>query len=90
MRFMGQEIFKDLSDKDVQTQVETKMKNLLEKTDRDPVNNIGKMWIYENHIVSRISWEFIIYCFPISFTNTLEALATRYLKKWAGLSRSSN
>ena len=90
MRFLGQEIFKDLSDKDVRTQVETKMMNLLERTDRDSVNNIGKMWIYENHIVSRISWEFIIYSFPISFANTLEALATRYLKKWAGLSRSAN
>nr|XP_054769560.1 uncharacterized protein LOC129277399 [Lytechinus pictus] len=90
MRYLGQEIFKDLSDREVRTQVGSKLKNLLDRTDRDPIDNIGKMWICENHIVSRVSWEFIIYCFPISYAKSLEATATRYLKKWAGLSRSSN
>ena len=90
MRFLGQEIYKDLSDKEVKAKVETKLKNLLQKTDRDQVNSIGKLWIYENHIVSRISWEFIIYCFPISFAKDLQAMATRYLKRWAGLPRGAN
>ena len=82
MRFLGQEIFKDLSDKEVSIQVETKLKNLLDRADRDLVNNIGKMWLYDNHIVSRITWEFIIYCFPMSYARNLKAIATRYLKKW--------
>ena len=90
MRFLGQEIYKDLSDKEVRAKVDTKLKNLLQKTDRDQVNSIGKLWIYENHIVSRISWEFIIYCFPISFAKDLQAMATRYLKRWAGLPRGAN
>ncbi len=90
MRFPGQEIYKDLADKEVRCKVEDKLLNLLQKTDRDQVNSIGKLWIYENHIVSRISWEFIIYCFPVSFAKNLQAVATRYLKSWAGLPRCAN
>ena len=90
MRFLGQEIFKDLSDKEIRSGVESKLKDLLVKVDKDNVNSIAKMWMYENHIVSRISWEFIIYCFPISFAQNRQAVATRYLKRWAGLPKCAN
>ena len=90
MRFLGQEIFKDLSDKEIRSGVESKLKDLLVKVDKDNVNSIAKMWMYENHIVSRISWEFIIYCFLISFAQNLQAVATRYLKRWAGLPKCAN
>ena len=49
-----------------------------------------KLWIYENQVVSRITWEFIIYCFPITFVESLQTTANRYLKKWAGLARCAN
>ncbi|XP_072033403.1 uncharacterized protein [Amphiura filiformis] len=71
MRFLGQEIFKDLNDKEVRYGVESKLKTLLERVNNNQVNSIAKMWICENHIVSRISWEFIIYCFPVSFAPNL-------------------
>ncbi len=90
MRFLSQEIFEDLSDKEVRCGVESKLKTLLERVNNDQVNSIAKMWIYENHIVSRISWEFIIYCFPVSFAQNLQAVATRYLKRWAGLPKCAN
>ena len=86
----GEAIYKDLSDSEVRATVSAKFKDLLEKTDRDNVNNIGKLWIYENQVVSRISWEFIIYCFPITFAESLQTTANRYLKKWAGLARCAN
>ena len=85
MRFLGQEIFKNLSDKEIRSGVESKLKDLLARVDKDNVNSIAKLWMYEKHIVSRISWEFIIYFFPISFTHTLQAVATRYRKRWACL-----
>ena len=83
-------IYKDLSDSEVRAKVYAKFNGLLEKTDRDKVNNIGKLWIYENHVVSRITWEFIIYSFPITFAESLQTTANRYLKKWAGLARCAN
>ena len=86
MRFLGQGIYKDLSDTEVRAMVSAKFKDLLEKTNR----NIGKLWIYENQVVSRIFWDFIIYCFPITFAESLQTTANRYLKKWAGLARCAN
>ena len=75
-------ILKDLSDKEIRSGEESKLKDLLVKVDKDNVNRIAKMWMYyANHIVSRISWEFIIYCFPISFAHNLQAVTTRYLKQ---------
>ena len=35
MRFLGQEIYKDLNDKEVRRKVEDKLEYLLQKTDRD-------------------------------------------------------
>jgi len=75
MRFLDQEIFKDLSDKEVRTEVECKLKSLLEKVQQDPVNSIGKLWLYEHNIVSRISLEFIIY-------TASQSLLPRIFKQW--------
>ena len=77
MGFLGQELFMDLSDKEIRPGVESKLEDLLAIVDKDNVNSIANLWMYENHIVSRISWEFIIYCFPTSFAHNLQAVATR-------------
>ena len=55
MRFLGEENYKDLSDSEVRATVSANFMDLLEKTDHDKVNNIGKLWIYENQVVSRIT-----------------------------------
>lgn len=90
MRFLGIEIYKDLNDKEVRKMVSVKFEDLMERTNNDKVNNIGKLWIYENQVVSRITWEFIIYCFPITFAESLQNIANRFLKKWTGLARCAN
>ena len=51
----GEAIYKDLSDSEVRTT--TKIVTEYEVR--------VKLGIHENQVVSRISWEFIIYCFPI-------------------------
>ena len=48
MRFLGQEIFKDLSYKEIRSGVESKLKDLLVRVDKDNVNSIAKMSMYEN------------------------------------------
>ena len=90
MRFLGQDIYKDLNYKEVRSKAEDKLKNLLQKTGRDQVTSTGKLWIYEYRIVSRIPWEFVINCFPISFAKNLQTVATCYLKSWASISRCAN
>ena len=84
MRFFGEEIYMDLSDSEVRATVSAKFMDLLEKTDRDKVNHKGKLWIYENQVVSRITCEFITYCFPITFAEACRQPQTGTLKNGQG------
>ena len=84
-----------LADQEIRSGVDSKLKDLLVRVDKDNViiiaiKSMANVWMYENHIVSRTSWEFIIYCFPISFAHNRQAVATRYLKRWTGLPRCAN
>ena len=45
MRFIGEELYQDLSDSEVRATVSVKFKNLLEKIDHDKVFNNGILWI---------------------------------------------
>ena len=38
--------------------------------------------------VSKLSWDLIIYNLPVSFVKELEAVCTRYLKKWLGVTKT--
>ena len=68
MRFLGQEIFYDFSDKEVGIHVNTKLNNLLDRADRDLVNN--------NHIVSRIAMGVHHLLLSYIVPRNLEAIAT--------------
>ncbi|XP_072039563.1 uncharacterized protein [Amphiura filiformis] len=88
MRFLGKLIFKDLKDKKIRESVKQKLTDMLKKTDKSLLNGIMKMWIYNNAILPKMTWEFTIYNFPItSYIEGLEATCTKYLKRWAGISR---
>ena len=64
----------------------------LHKVDSIPLNGPSKVWIYEFYINAKIlSWPFLIYPFSVSsIQKDLEAPATRFLKKWFGLSKPAN
>ena len=89
MKFLGQLIFKDLSDTAVRKDTTAKLQSMLRIVDADLVQKTGKLWIYQHMIVPKLSWEFTIYCFPITFAKNLQSIANSFLKKWAGLTRST-
>ena len=43
MRFLGQEIFKDLSDREIRSDMKSKLKDLLVTVDKDNGNSIAKL-----------------------------------------------
>ena len=47
-----------------------------------------KLWLYQHYVVSSLAWPMMVYKLTVSFVTELEKVATRYLKKWAGLYRS--
>ena len=89
MKFLGQLVFRDLSDAAVRQITTAKLQSMLGIVNSDLVQNTGKLWIYQHMIVSKLSWEFTIYCFPITFAKKLQSIATPFLEKWAGLTRST-
>ena len=87
MRFPGKLIFKDLKDKEVRKSVRQKLTDMLKKTDKSLLNGIMKMWVYDNAILPKMTWEFTIYNLPITYIESWDATCTKYLKRWAGISR---
>ena len=91
LRFLGKLIYEaeDLKNDGIRNQVTSKLQDLLELTDKSQTNGIMKLWMYNNAILPRLTWEFTIYNFPISFVEKVEAACTEYLKRWAGISRNT-
>ena len=47
-----------------------------------------KLWLYNHFVVTYTIWFFTIYDLPLSFAKELQALATAFLKKWSGLTKT--
>ena len=64
---------------------------MLQRVDDVPITCNQKLLLYRAAVCPRLSWDFTINKFPIScVTTTLEAMATRFLKKWVGLARPAD
>ena len=60
----------------------------LEITNRANITGPMKVWLYNHFIVAFITWPFMIYDLPLSFAEELKAVATKYIKKWLGVTKS--
>ena len=88
IKFLGHWIYVDLGLKDTKKLIEDKMMALFQAVDESGLNGVMKCWIYNNLLTSKLSWDLMIYNLPVSFVKDLEAICTRYLKKWLGVTRS--
>jgi hypothetical protein len=67
------------------------LKQMLSAIDDTPLTRQQKLRLFRHGVCPRLSWSLLIEEFPISWLEReLQPLATRALKKWAGLTRSSN
>ena len=94
--FLGDEPFKFLGRK-LSTKKESHNRaeirehfiNNLELVDKANITGPMKMWLYNNYIVAFITWPFMVYDLPISFGEELKAIATRNLKRWLGITKTT-
>ena len=64
---------------------------LLQAVDKCPVTRRQKLKLYKLGICRRLNWTLTIHEFPLTWIEReMEAMATRFLKKWAGLAKSAN
>jgi hypothetical protein len=60
------------------------------KIDSTPITGASKAWIYEHIIIAYLRWPFMIHDFTINMVSPLQNMATRYLKSWYKMHRTSN
>ena len=67
------------------------LSQMLQAVDRCPVTRRQKLKLYKFGICPRLNWPLTIHKFSISWIeHELEAMATRFIKRWAGLAKSAN
>ena len=68
-----------------------KLERLFLKVDATSVIPQQKCKLYKMAVLPRLAWDLSITAFPITWVEkTLQALATRYLKRWCGLAKSAD
>ena len=65
-----------------------RLQQMLDRVDAHPVTRHQTLRLYKAGICPQLSWLLNIQEFPITWVERV--LATRYLKKWAGLAKSAN
>ena len=91
IKFLGAFIQVPLDPHRVRDNVKSRLLTLLEGVDSTPVTRNQKLLLYKAGICPRLIWDLGISEVPISWvTKCLEATATRFLKKWSGLSRPAD
>ena len=61
----------------------------LERLDSSLIRGEYKVWIYRRYLIPSLHYELSVNGTSVSVTRKLNSLATRYIKKWLGLSRST-
>ncbi|XP_063680027.1 uncharacterized protein LOC134815422 [Bolinopsis microptera] len=88
IKFLGHWIYVNLGQDETRELITTQLSGQLEKVDMAELSGPSKCWIYNHMLTSKVQWNIMIYNLPVSFIQTLEALCTRYLKKWLGVTTS--
>ena len=85
MKFLGMWIYLNMEVKELRANVKKKLQDMMESISEDVIAGPMKVWLYNNLVVSKMSWDFIVYNFPLTFVRSLEAICNKYLKKWLGI-----
>ena len=69
----------------------SKLQVLLRAVNDTPLTRRQKLLMYSAGVCPRLTWPLLIQEFPITWVEKeLDSITTRYLKHWAGLSKSAN
>lgn len=89
-KFLGRNINISLNEHLVQEKLRCAYLEYLEALDKNAVNGLMKLWIYQHYVLSLLSWPFLVYELNLSFASGLETTTNVYLRKWAGLYRRAD
>ena len=91
VKFLGMQIHIPHDTTNAKESLVNHLKQMLDRVDACSVTRHQKLCLYKAGICPWLSWLLTTKELPITWDEwQLEAMATRYLKKWAGLARSAN
>ena len=89
-RFLGAPITIHDATADHRSTLLLKLEGMLRKVDETLLTRQQKLHLYSHGICPRLVWDMTITNLTITWvTRNLEAMATRFLKRWSGLARSA-
>ena len=90
-QFLGEPVaIQSTSDK-YREHLVTKLSSMMQRIDDNSVTRQQKLKLFKVSICPRPTWDLSISDLPVSWLrNTLQPIATRYLKRWSGLCRSAD
>ena len=90
-RFLGAPVAIHSTSAETREHLATKLSAMLQKVDNTSITCQQKLNLFKVCICPRLTWDLSISNLPVSWLqNTLQPIATRYLKRWSGLSRSAD
>ena len=90
IKFLGMRIEFPMNTAAAKQELEQKLESMLHAVDKTPLTSQQKLKTYRQGVCPRLNWLLLIYEYPFTWIEKLDALATKYLKRWAGLARSAN
>jgi hypothetical protein len=90
-KFLGRWIPGDLDEIQVKEKVLSEFRSYISLIDNSKLSGLLKIWLYQHFLLAKLAWSFLIHDFCMSFAKEkLQPIATRTLKKWAGIFRSAD
>ena len=91
IKFLGGPIQVPANTNQHRHQLKEKLQMLLQRVDKTAVSRKQKLLLYRAGICPRLNWDLAVLNLPTSWiSSSLDAMTTKYLKKWSGLARSAN
>ena len=90
-KFLGMPVRVSRNNKVARSSIKNDLTRMLNTIDTTPLTRQQKLLLFKSGVCPRLTWPLTVEVLPLSWVEReLEPLATRYLKKWTGLTRSSN
>jgi hypothetical protein len=90
-KFLGRWISIDLDDKLTKRKFAADFFGWLDLVDKDLINGLMKLWVYQHYILAKSSWPLLIQDFNRDFAaKIIEQPTGAYLRRWAGLFKSAD
>jgi hypothetical protein len=89
-KYVGRKINATLTEREIMDELQGKFETWMKKVDSTRITGASKAWIYEHAILALLRWPFMIHDFTINMITSLQNMATRYLKSWYKMHRTSN